>query len=224
MKGDSIHDIWIYNNIFHITTALDPYPDQIRFYNSNGGIAGPITSFSDVKIMGNVFADGSNYSTGGGGIPNISICYYDRVFYTACSATATNSQITNNLFINEGDGGTGASAALYMDQGVSGWTIDHNDYYYGRSGTGEVYWRGTQLFDLRRVADDHEPRFFRQDSAPFVFLLLLRVDPKRLPFEHWRHGRSGGADLASYSMDDLDGLTRPQAGAVWDIGPYENRG
>ncbi|MGZ3769027.1 MAG: choice-of-anchor Q domain-containing protein [Bdellovibrio sp.] len=48
-----IQDIYIYNNLFHITQTIDAYPDFIRMYST--GLA--INTFSNVKIFNNTFID-----------------------------------------------------------------------------------------------------------------------------------------------------------------------
>jgi hypothetical protein len=47
----AIQDVYIYNNLFHIDTALDEYPDFIRMYSTGKAI----NTFSNVKILNNTF-------------------------------------------------------------------------------------------------------------------------------------------------------------------------
>ncbi|MGZ3805217.1 MAG: choice-of-anchor Q domain-containing protein [Pseudobdellovibrionaceae bacterium] len=53
MGSGVIQDLYIYNNLFHITAHIDDYPDFIRMYST--GMA--INTFSNVKILNNTFID-----------------------------------------------------------------------------------------------------------------------------------------------------------------------
>lgn len=46
-----IQDVYIYNNLFHITKTIDDYPDFIRMYST--GL--PVNTESNVKILHNTF-------------------------------------------------------------------------------------------------------------------------------------------------------------------------
>lgn len=53
MGAGTIQDLYIYNNLFHITAHIDDYPDFIRMYSTGKAI----NTFANVKILNNTFID-----------------------------------------------------------------------------------------------------------------------------------------------------------------------
>jgi Concanavalin A-like lectin/glucanases superfamily len=203
--GGSVHDIWIYNNVFRIVTPIDPYPDFIRLYSSGAKIT-TITSF---KIMNNLFAD----SNGGGGIPPVSICYYG-----GCSAnsTGTGSQVSNNIFVNDGDGTSAGAMLDVAPTGGSGW-ISTNNVYYRRT-TGYISWKGTGytaadfVTTIDRAGKTALPAFKHYSpNSPQNDFHLASTDTV---------ATHAGANLGTYFTTDKDERARPGRGP-WNIGPYQ---
>ena len=200
-----MHDIWIYNNVFHIVTPIDPYPDFIRLYSSGA----TITSITNFKITDNVFAD----SSAGGGVPPVSICYY-----AGCSSngTGTGSQISNNIFVNDGDGTSAGAMLDVAPTGGSGWTANNNVYY--RPTNGYIGWKGTSytaanfVRNIDPAGKTSLPAFnsYSPNSASNDFHL---ASPDTV-------ATNTGANLSSYFTTDKDGAARPQTGP-WNIGPYQ---
>jgi hypothetical protein len=199
------HDIRVYDNVFRIVDAIDPYPDFIRLYSSGS----KPTSITNVKVMNNVFAD----SNGGSGIPPVNFCYYQG----GCnSPSASGNQITNNIFVNDGDGSTSGAMLSLSGSAGSGWTADHNVYY--RSGGGYVTWKGTSYSASSFVQN--------VDTSGTVTLPAFRSYALHSPTNDFdllstdTVAKNSGASLASLFTTDMDGVTRPQ-GVAWDRGPYE---
>ncbi|MGZ3797551.1 MAG: choice-of-anchor Q domain-containing protein [Pseudobdellovibrionaceae bacterium] len=89
----AIQDIYIYNNLFHIATQIDPYPEFIRMYTTGQAI----NTFSNVKILNNTFIDDIGgvrmigFSCGGG------------------SGAGAGNEIKNNLAIGSSSMGANMS-------------------------------------------------------------------------------------------------------------------
>jgi hypothetical protein len=204
------HDVWIYNNLFHIVTAIDPYPDFFRFYRSSGATTTSVTNF---KLWNNVFADDTN----GGGIPPVNFCYY-----SCTSPSGSGNEIKNNVFVNAGTGAASSSGAtLYI--GAAGFTRSSfaiaNNVFANTSGTNVVCLVGTCSIGNSAITAGVDanasfaiPAFVRyaQGSATNDFHLLAGDTV----------ARGTGVSLASFFTTDKDGVARPQGGA-WDRGPYE---
>lgn len=203
--GGSVHDIWIYDNVFRILTPIDPYPDFIRIYSSGT----PVTSITNVRIMNNLFAD----SDRGGGIPPVNICYYRGC---AAGGGGTGSSLTNNIFVNDGDGSPAGPMLAVEASAGSGWTARSNVYY--RAGGGYVTWEGT-TFTARSFVSQVDrtgrtgPPAFRRYS-PHSASNDFRLAPSDTVDMH------AGVNLSGYFTRDRDGIVRPRHGA-WSVGPYQ---
>jgi Concanavalin A-like lectin/glucanases superfamily len=203
--GGSVHDIWIYNNVFQILTPIDPYPDFIRLYSSGSAI----TSVTNFKVMSNVFAD----SSAGGGVPPVNICYYAGC---AAGATGTGCQVTNNIFVNDGDGSSAGAMLAVEAAGGSGWTANNNVYY--RASNGYVTWKGTSFSAATFVSTIDKagrtalPAFssYSPGAASNDFHL---ASADTVATNH-------GANLSGYFASDRDQVARPASGP-WNIGPYQ---
>ena len=200
----------MYDNLFHIATRIDPYPDFFRFYQSSGVTTTSVTNF---KLWNNLFADDTN----GGGIPPLNICYY-----SCSSPTGSGNEIKNNLFVNTGTGEASQyGAGLYI--GAAGFTRSSfavaNNVFARTSGTNVVCLVGSCSVGNSAIAAGVDanaafgmPAFVRyaQESAANDFHLLPGDTV----------ARDTGVALTSFFATDKDGVARPQGGG-WDRGPYE---
>ncbi len=86
-----IQDVYIYNNVFHITKKLDDYPDFIRMYSTGNAI----NTFSNVKILNNTFiVDAGQISGGIGQIMGIG--------WANGSGAGAGNEFKNNLAMGTG--------------------------------------------------------------------------------------------------------------------------
>ena len=194
------HDIYIYDNLFRIVDKIDPYPDFIRLYHSAGSQPASIRNF---VIANNLFADANDT----GGIPPVNICYYDP-----CGSPPTSGdQISNNIFVNDGDASGGSILNLSANAG-SGWTASHNVYY---GGGGHIQWKGTTYTAAGFVTDV-------DTSGRTTLPAFVSYSPKSAGNDfHLTAGdtvaRDTGLNLASLFTVDADGVSRPQ-GVAWTAG------
>ena len=204
------HDVWVYDNLFHITTQIDPYPDFFRFYRSGGVSTASVTNF---KIWNNLFADATN----GGGIPPVNVCYY------SCSgASGSGNEIKNNVFVNVGTGEASQyGASIYI--GTAGFTRSSfaiaSNVFARTSGTNVVCLVGSCSIGNGAIASGVDA------SAAFALPAFVRYAAGSTANDfHLAAGdtvaRDTGVSLASFFTTDRDGVARPQGGA-WDRGPFE---
>lgn len=112
-----IQDVYIYNNLFHITKAIDDYPDFIRIYST--GMA--MNTFSNVKILNNTFiVDAGQVSGGIGQILGFGFGLGSNYG----TAAGTGNEIKNNLAV-----GTGPMP-INKDQGGGSWTVSWGNNIY----------------------------------------------------------------------------------------------
>jgi hypothetical protein len=216
-SGGSIHDIWIYNNVFYRTVLYGAYPQVLRLYVSSNTNITSITSF---KIMNNVFADEN------GGMPTVNICTpMDAGGFRCSGVTGSGNQITNNEFINDGDGTT-TNAMLWVDPsagGTSAWTINNNVYHYDRSGTGYIHWTNGTTYSASPTCTTN--CITTIDPAAKTALPTLSSYAFQATTNDFHLAatdtvsRNAGANLTNYFTTNKDGTTRPTTGA-WATGPY----
>ncbi|MGZ3770557.1 MAG: choice-of-anchor Q domain-containing protein [Bdellovibrio sp.] len=106
----AIQDVYIYNNLFHIATQIDPYPEFIRMYTT--GL--PINIFSNVKILNNTFIDDI------GGVRMIGFSFGNG------TGAGDGNEIRNNL-------AKGSSSMGFNVDSSSGFTVSlSNNIYPGQ--------------------------------------------------------------------------------------------
>lgn len=126
----SPHDILIYNNVYNIDTAIDPFPEYIRWYASAGQSFNSVVNF---QIVANTFANNATWPNllgtwGASGTPALTnFRISDNVFYGG----------TFNVANNFGAGAYPASI-----------TISNNVYAPGFTNT----WLGTNYSAAAMVA------------------------------------------------------------------------
>jgi hypothetical protein len=199
------HDIRIYNNVFRIETAIDPYPEYFRMYCSSGSL----NSITNIKVLNNDFID----NTGG----------YHAIRFDSFrgSPIANGIEVKNNMFYNVGDGNPSESNINIADS--SGFTelslsFDANIYYQsGR--TQYITFRGA-TYTADSWVSANEPKG-KSGQAPAFVSYTPFIDAN----DYHLNGtdsvaKDGGVNLSAYFAIDKDGTTRPQ-GVSWDIGAYE---
>lgn len=196
------HDVWICNNIFEITTPIDPYPEYIRFYTSSTAVA----SFTNIKIFGNLFANNTVWSPVkingfGGGNP-----------------TATGCEIKNNIWYQCGNGNYFPMLFVAPSTAFTAadWDTDAN-IFYRSSGTQYVAVDASNAPATTTAASwvsANEPN--GSTAAPgFINAAAGNYLPSEGALQVDR-----GVSLTSYYAIDFVSTARPQ-GSAFDIGPYE---
>ena len=196
------HDVWIYNNIFRIVTAIDPYPEYFRLYSSNGRLS----SATNFKILNNLFIDNN---AGGNNFTAVRFTVDGEV-------SGTGNEIKNNIFYNCGDGSQ--YFPMIQINGPSGsFSFDGNVYYHP-SGTSYIKIYG-KLYKSSEWIAESEPN--GKTGAPlFVSYTPYSAGNDLRLSANDKVAINGGVNLSSYMTSDKNGVTRPQGGQ-FDIGPYE---
>lgn len=115
-----IQDVYIYNNLFHIVTKLDEYPDFIRMYSTGKAI----NTFANVKILNNSFiVEPGAIATFTGQIMGFGF----GLGTGAGIAAGSGNEIKNNLAK-----GTG-SMGINKDAGGGSWSISWGNNIYPMS-------------------------------------------------------------------------------------------
>ncbi len=201
--NSSPHDVWIYNNVFRITTSIDSYPEYFRFYTSSGSVS----SISNFKIMNNTFID-NNFQ--------YRVVRFDT--YNA-NPTATGNEIKNNIFYNCGGGGSSTPVIFIQDSSsftASSFTLDGNIYY--SSSTPYVVYRGT-AYTAASWVSANEPHGKTAGPKFMSYSQYGTANDYHLQSSDTA-AKDSGVSLASYFTTDRDNGTRP-VGSAWDIGAYE---
>ncbi len=128
------HDIIIANNVYNIDTAIDPFPEYIRWYASANA---SVTSIDNVQIVANTFANNSTW-------PNLLGGWSAK----PGGPTVTNFRIADNIFYG---------GALFVSNSPSllpgSCTVSNNVYTPGQTYT----WRGTNYTGAQMVAGGTGP-------------------------------------------------------------------
>lgn len=195
----NVSDIWIFNNVFRIETAIDPYPQFIRLYANPGNIA----SITNLKIVNNLFLDGAP------GWPVIDMNAYGG------SPTAAGVEIRNNIFY--GTAGMRIAASSQFSATSFGFS---NNVYYPSTGTSIVFNGTTRTPAAWQLAMEPTARL----SAPSFVNYVANSSSNNLHLSpNDSVARNAGIALNTLFGFDKDGISRPQD-ALWDIGPYEYAG
>lgn len=81
-----VENVYIYNNLFHMVTNIDPYPDFIRVYSTGA----QLNSFSNFKVLNNSFIDDRTTRTGVGQLIGFG--------FANGTGAGSGNEIRNNLF------------------------------------------------------------------------------------------------------------------------------
>jgi hypothetical protein len=191
---------YIYNNIFEIRAAFDPYPEFIRYYETGGQA---FSSFTGVKILNNIFANNNNWA-------NVTMTN------ASGSVTMSGCEIKNNIFY---EAGGGANDREILKLGSSAWTgsawdTDYNIFYRSSSLSSQIITLGLTQYAPATFVSTYEPN--GSTSAP-TFTDAANYD--------WTPAASAiqidtGTSMSSLFTTDYAGTSRPQ-GSSWDKGPYE---
>ncbi|MGZ6447155.1 MAG: choice-of-anchor Q domain-containing protein [Pseudobdellovibrionaceae bacterium] len=108
-----IQDVYIYNNLFHIVTKIDEYPDFIRMYSTGKAI----NIFSNVKILNNTFiVDSGELATYTGQLMGFG--------FGNGTGAGSGNEIKNNLASGTGNMG------INHDTGGGSWTVSWGNNIY----------------------------------------------------------------------------------------------
>ncbi len=202
--NSNTHDVWVYNNVFHIVTSIDPYPEYFRLYTSGAAIA----SISNFKICNNTFVD-DNYQ--------YRVLRFDTF---AGNPTASGNEIKNNIFFNCG-GGSSSTPIIYIANSsafTSGSFAFDANIYYRPSGQQYIVFRGTNYTAPNWIAA-YEPKGKTNLVAFGNYSAFSPNNEFHLQASDTA-AKDSGVDLSAYFSTDKDGKPRPQ-GSAWDIGAYE---
>ena len=200
------HDVWIYNNVYHITQTVDPYPEYFRLYTSMSDR--PIACFYNFKILNNTFVD----CDGG----NRTIWFSE--FRGNPNPAAWGIEIKNNIFYN--CGASGMIIYVTNSTGITNGSFAFDGNVYYGNGTRYVGYRGTTYTTPNWIAA-HEPH--GKVAQPLFATYTYQGASNDFHLQASDTvARDAGLDLSAYFGTDFDGVGRPQ-GTTWDIGAYEYR-
>jgi hypothetical protein len=203
------HDIWIYNNLFHIVQIIDTYPEYFRLYISNDK---PLISINNFKMLNNTFVDNT-------GKDNTGFLAVRFNGFKNNNPTGSGNEIKNNIFYNCGNGAQYQNIYIAASTGFTdaSWSFDAN-VYYNSTKAPHIYYNGTDYPADSWIATK-EPH--GKTSAP-KFISYSPNNPNNnlhlAPTD--KVAKDSGISLNSYFTTDKDGITRPQSSA-WSIGAYE---
>lgn len=194
----SPHDIWIYNNVFHIVDTIDTSPDYFRLYSTSAAI----TSLTNFKFMNNTFVDNITY---------VGIAFRGM----RGNPTATGCEIKNNLFLNVGTSQYFPTIAIDTSSGyqLSDWGIDYNLY----AGNGYVVFEGVGYTPISWLTAKESHGKIGMPSLVSYSWQSANNDFHLTSADNVARG--AGADLSAYFTTDKDGNPRPTG--AWDIGAYQ---
>ncbi|MDB6066965.1 MAG: hypothetical protein JWR26_3173 [Pedosphaera sp.] len=196
------HDVWIFNNVFRITTALDEYPEYFRLYSEN-----PVSSIVNFKILNNTFVDNNT---------GYRVIRFDTF---VGNPTASGNEIKNNIFYNCGGGG---GTLIFIDNSTAftanSFSFDANIYYHSTA-TPYISFRGTN-FTAANWVSTHEPNG-KTNAPKFVSYAALAATGNDFHLQSSdTAAKDKGLSFSNYFAFDRDRVSRPQ-GTAWDIGAYE---
>jgi len=198
------HDVWIYNNVYHIVTNLDTYPEFFRLYTSGQAVQ----SIKNFKLFNNTFADSDG---------DYWVIRFDMF---NGNPSASGIEIKNNIFMNCGTASS-YDRIINIDNSSAftngSFSLDYNLYWASNSPR-YINFRGT-VYSITDWIAANEPH--SRTSQPSVASYTYHGANNDF---HLAAGDTAAKDLglslSSYFSADKDGLARPQ-GSAWDIGAYE---
>ncbi len=198
------HDIWIFNNLFHITQAIDPYPEYFRLYSSGGNIS----TLVNLKIFNNTFMDNSSW---------IPITFSNL----KGKPGGAGNEFKNNLFYNCGNGTF--MPLLYIEDNC-GFTSDSFAFdanlYFNAVTEPFIYYGAS--YSASAWVQKFEPNG-RTNMPTFVSYTPFGASNDLHLADTDGGAANAGVDLSAYFSVDREVITRPQ-GPAWDIGAYEYHG
>lgn len=201
-SNNSPHDFWVFNNVFRNTFGLDPYPEYIRLYTSNGRM----TSVINFKVFNNTFIDGN---AGGKNWAAVK-------FMTLGGASGSGNEIKNNIFYNCGDG-SNYFPLIEIDGPSGSFAFDGNIYYHPSSTSYvKIYGR---LYTSSEWVAGNEPKG-RTGRPVFMSYTAYSAGNDLHIATSDTVALHSGVNLSNYVTTDKDGVSRPQGGG-FDIGAYE---
>ena len=194
----SPHDVWIYNNVFHIVNTIDTSPDYFRLYSTSAAV----TSLTNIKFMNNTFVDNTTY---------VGIAFRGM----RGNPTASGCEIRNNLFLNVGISQYFPTIAIDASSGyqLSDWAIDYNLY----AGNGYVVFEGVGYTPASWLAAKESHGRIGMPSLVSYSWQSANNDFHLTSAD--TVARGAGTDLSAYFTSDKDGNPRPTG--TWDIGAYQ---
>lgn len=184
-------DWWIYNNLFRITVAVDPFPEFIRVYSTGA----PWTGLTRWRVLNNNFIDDSGWAA--------------VLFSWAVNTPVlTDCTIANNIFVNSGPYSIPANASLVS--GSFGFT---NNVY--QSGLTMTYNGATFNSDTFKAAIEPTATI----GTP-VFVAYTPLSPSNnFQLQATDTVATGhGEDLSAWFTTDILNNTRT---APWSVGAYQ---
>lgn len=205
------HDVWIYNNLFHIVQVIDPYPEYFRLYNSSSN---SMTSITNFKLLNNTFVDNTGFDNG----KNVG---FVTVRFNGFNSNPSGSgnEIKNNIFYNCGNGAQYQNIYIAASTGFTNasFSFDAN-VYYNSTIAPHIYYNGTDYSAAGWVAA-REPHG-KTNAPAFVSYSPNNANNNLHLASTDTVAKDAGISLSTYFTDDKDGVVRPQ-GPAWDIGAYE---
>ena len=188
------HDIRIYNEVYRITKALDPFPEYIRWYSSAGT---SFSSMNNILIANNTFADNTTWS--------------DLLCNWGASGTASLSGwvIANNIHVN------GAAYSIPNNPQIIGNSLGFGTNVYAPAF--QFTYRGTTYNSTTWPSAGVEP------SASFATPIFVSYAPNAVNNDFHLAtndlvANGKGVDLSAYFTTDKDGTVRTPP---WSIGAYQ---
>ena len=195
--------IKIYNNTFRIVTAIDIYPQFLRFYAT----ASAQLTLSNIVIANNTFIDN----------PWQPITFES---YNGGNPTATGIEIKNNIFYNCGDGTSSHPIFNALTSSGTGFSLGAgflfaNNVYY-RSGGAYMTFEGVSSTVASWVSANESGT--GKTTQPLFVSYTANASANDLNLSASDTVAKDSAVTLSYFSTDKAGATR---GATWDIGAFE---
>ncbi|MBI1178618.1 hypothetical protein GC207_14390 [bacterium] len=201
-RTDRLTNVWIFNNVFRLVdSTLDPYPEFIRVYGSQGDLL----DISNFKILNNTFVDNKTF-------------YPIRFTLNAYTPTGTGNEIKNNIFYNCGNGTVHRIVDIKDSPNyqAGSWSFANNIYYNDDPSMAYINFRGTNYLasdwvtsvGIERNGNINKPAFVGYTpNGPANDFHLKATDTA---------ATGKGVNLGAMFSTDKDGALR----TTWDVGAY----